>query len=104
MLKAISELERCGAQLAGLPPSAQLRFMELLDWAKTIDWADNAIDAAGLENIIAAAQRLYDTHIAPVDIPWVPQLVESTVIDPAAKLLIEHMIRGFHALIHNDHQ
>lgn len=96
----MSATDRFGEHLAASHPNAALRFKDLLDWA--IPQADAAIDAAGIDAVVAAALLLYDKYIAPADIPWVPTFVEATVIDPAAKLLLEQVIRGFHTAVHRD--
>lgn len=91
-------LAKLSARFESLPKSAPLRTAALLDWA--MDRVDDVIDETGVEQIIAIAMQLYDTYIAPIDVPWVPNLAEPVVIDEPAKWLIAQVIRGFHQPIH----
>lgn len=38
--------------------------------------------------VMAAIDKLYDTLIAPIDIPYIPELIEASVVDPALKKLV----------------
>lgn len=87
-------------RLAEMPPRAAMRLAALLDWA--IAEIDDKIDAAGVEHLVTAAYLLYDKHIAPVDVPWIPDIAEPAVIDAPAKWLIAQTIRGFHQLVHRE--
>lgn len=35
--------------------------------------------------VLVAVDKLYDALLAPIDIPYVPEMVERTVLDPALK-------------------
>lgn len=35
--------------------------------------------------VMAAVDKLYDAVLAPIDLPYIPEVVERTVIDPALK-------------------
>lgn len=37
--------------------------------------------------VLAAVDKLFDTLLAPIDIPYIPDLIERTVVDPALKKL-----------------
>jgi hypothetical protein len=50
------------------------------------------IDPDKLEEIIAAAKTAYDTYIAPIDIPGIPNIIEP-VIDALLWRTIESTIR-----------
>lgn len=80
-------------QLATAPKSAGWRFWKIIEWAKAS--IDNAIDSTGVDNIITQAHLLYDSYVAPVDVPWVPDVLEPMVIDRPAKQLLSALIRGF---------
>ena len=60
---------------------------------------DSAIDTMGEPAVIAYFQSLYDAHVAPLDIPYVPDIAEA-VIDQIAKQAIARLIRAGHAAIH----
>ena len=95
-----TSFEAESARLAVLPPRAAIRFADIIKWARK--QLDDAIDAAGVDKIIAQANVLYDKYVAPVNIPWVPDILEPTLIDAPAKQLLAAIIRGFHDLIHED--
>lgn len=44
--------------------------------------------------VLDAAGKLYDTIIAPIDIPLVPALIESTVVDPLLKSITLQALGG----------
>jgi hypothetical protein len=52
--------------------------------------------------VIDQLHRLYDRFLAPVDIPWAPELVETQLIDPWAKSLIASAVKRAHAKIHKE--
>ncbi|MGH9932134.1 MAG: hypothetical protein ACREA9_23270 [Pyrinomonadaceae bacterium] len=60
---------------------------------------DSAIDTMGEPAVIAYFQSLYDAHVVPLDIPYVPEIAEA-VIDQIAKQAIARLIRAGHAAIH----
>lgn len=91
--------EQFAGQLAAMPPDAEMRIASLVDWAMT--QVDSAIDAVGVEEVIRVALDLYKTHIVPLDIPLVPNILEPAV-DEAIKLMIAKLIRGFHQLVHRE--
>lgn len=88
------------ARLAAAPPEAETRFLGIA--AFLIDELDDAIDSIGVEPTIAEVLKLYDEFIAPVNVPWVPDILEPAVIDAPAKQLIAATIRRAHARIHKD--
>jgi hypothetical protein len=93
-----SQLSAIKAKLAASPAKAGSRFAIILTWAR--EGLDDAIDAVGVDSIIKEAQLLYDSYVAPIDIPWVPDIAEPMLIDAPAKQLLAAIIRGFHDLIH----
>lgn len=94
--------EALASRLESMPLSAPARLAALIDWAMI--QVDSAIDAAGVDNVVMIAQQLYDKYIAPIDVPWIPDPAEPAVIDLPAKWLLAQVIRGFHAIVHRDHQ
>lgn len=49
-----------------------------------------------LDDLIAAAKSAYDRQVAPLDIPWVPNLIEP-MVDQLIWQSIESMIRALHS-------
>lgn len=88
-----SNLGAIQAQLADAPKSAAPRFWQIIEWAKAR--IDDGLDAVGVENIITQANLLYDSYVAPVDVPWVPDVAEPLVIDAPAKQILAALIRSF---------
>lgn len=88
------------AHFAALPADARQIWAELIDVFMTR--VDAAIDAAGVDAVVAMALSIYDKFIAPIDVPFVPEFVEKTVFDPTAKYLLEQAIRGFHDRVHRE--
>lgn len=88
------------AQLAASPALAEFRLLDILDFLR--NHADDAIDTIGVDAAIKFAHDLYDRFVAPIDIPFVPDLLEPTVIDGPAKALIAAVIRRVHERIHRD--
>ena len=70
---------------------------ELLDPA--LEMIDKAIDLVGEDAVVAYLNALYDKHIMPLDIPWVPDTLES-VLDSLAKSGIARLVKVGHAAIH----
>lgn len=64
-----------------------------------LELIDKAIDTVGEEVVIAYLQALYDKHVAPLDIPYVPDTLE-TVVDQLAKTAIGRFVKVGHAAIH----
>lgn len=95
MSASFSEAE---SKLTSAPKVARIRFASILDWARSS--IDDAMDRAGLDNLVNQANDLYDRYVKPVDVPWVPDVMEPTLIDQPAKLILEQLIRGFHDLVH----
>lgn len=93
---------RIEQQLISIDPNAAQRLAALLDWA--MQYADSAIDAAGVENIVLVSQGLYDKYIAPIDVPWIPDPAEPVVVDFPARWFIGQVIRGFHQFVHREPQ
>jgi hypothetical protein len=90
-------LDTLSARLAASAPSAESRLIDILT-----EPLDDAIDLLGESAVIAQLHALYDQYVAPADVPWVPEVVEATVIDPLAKSLIATAVKRFHARIHKD--
>jgi hypothetical protein len=90
-------LDTLSARLAASAPSAESRLIDILT-----EPLDDAIDALGEEVVIRELQALYDKYVAPADTPWVPEIVERTVVDPMARSLIATAVKRFHARIHKD--
>lgn len=88
------------SRLAALPAHAHVRLWALLDYVR--EAIDDAVDAAGVDALVAYAHDLYDKHIAPIDVPWVPNADEPEVIDKPAKWLIAQAIHGAHNAIHTE--
>lgn len=93
-------LAQIRARLDSAPKSAGSRYAAILDWAR--EAIDDAIDSAGVEAIVSQAVGLYDLYVAPVDVPWVPDILEPSLIDLPAKQLLAVVIRGFAELVDDD--
>lgn len=61
---------------------------------------DEAIDLIGEDAVVAYLIDIYRKQVAPLDIPFVPQSVETLIIDPLAEAAIGHLVRKGHAAIH----
>jgi hypothetical protein len=88
------------ANLATAPAQAETRLLSIFGFV--IDEIDDAIDSIGVEAVIVEVLKLYDEFVAPVNVPWVPDILEPAVIDAPAKQLIAATIRRAHARIHKD--
>lgn len=88
------------AVLAASPKAAEGRLAIIV--AALVDSLDDAIDAVGVDAIIAQVNALYDTYVAPADIPWCPDVLEPTLIDMPAKQILAALIRGLHSRVHKD--
>lgn len=88
------------SHLASLPADRGMRQAAALDWG-LVQIADEAIDAIGIDNIIAAVLSAYDKYCIPLDIPFIPDNLEPA-FDDSAKFFIAATIRGFHAHIHRE--
>jgi hypothetical protein len=88
------------SSLAASPKDASLRLLDLLAFAA--DHLDDLIDSLGEDVVIANLHGLYDRFLAPVDVPWIPELVETQLIDPWAKSLIASAVKRAHARIHKE--
>lgn len=86
--------------LASSEPVAEFRLIGILDFLR--DHADDAIDAIGVDAAIAWAHGVYDTYCVPFNVPWVPDILEPTLIDLPAKKLIAAVITRVHERIHKD--
>lgn len=93
------KLEALSASLAAAPKSAELRAGIIDDFIR--EPIDDLIDSIGLEPFIAQVNMLYDQYVAPLDIPWVPNIVEPAV-DQAVKSFLGHVIRKLHDKIHTE--
>jgi hypothetical protein len=87
-------------QLAASPKDASLRLLDLLAFAA--EHLDDLIDSLGEDVVIANLHGLYDRFLAPVDVPWIPELVETSLIDPWAKSLITAAVKRAHARFHKE--
>jgi hypothetical protein len=63
---------------------------------------DEAIHLFGEDNVIKVALDLYDQHLAPLNIPFVPDSLEPVLIDTPIKVGIAHLIRTGHKAIHRE--
>jgi hypothetical protein len=88
------------AELAAAPPEAETRLLKI--FGTLIDGIDDAIDSVGVETVVAEVDRLYVEFVAPIDIPWIPNIIEPAVIDAPARQLLAAVIRRAHARIHKD--
>lgn len=93
-----NHLPGAAEELAAMPPAAELRLVALIDIVR--DRLDDAIDAVGIDETIRQANALYDLYVAPIDVPYIPEIVEVTVVDRVAKQLLEGFIRRLHERIH----
>ena len=88
-----SSLAGIQAQLSESPKFAAPRFWQIIEWAKAR--VDDGLDSVGVENVVERANLLYDSYVAPVDIPWVPDALEPAMIDAPAKQILAALIRAF---------
>lgn len=95
-----SPLADIQARLAALPRRAGVRFLAIIEWAK--GGLDDAIDMVGIDEVVKQAHLLYDQFVAPIDVPWIPAVLEPTLIDAPAKQILESIIRNLHDAIHED--
>jgi len=94
--KSYSEFQ---AEVRDMPVSAGPRLVAILDYIR--ETLDGVTDEIGIEAVIAQFNELYDTFVAPVDIPFVPNLVEP-LVDAQIKKVLAQLIRGFHDMIHKN--
>lgn len=81
----------CAAMEAS-PKSAGSRYLKLIDLLRSnVEGLRAAFPTE--DECVAWAVGVYDTYIAPQDIPWVPQWVEDQ-IDKAARTTIEGIVRS----------
>lgn len=84
------------AHLASLPPEAETRFASLIVFAcQEVHALTDQF--GGIDAFVAWEKQLYDQYIAPVDVPWVPNVMEPAVIDMPAKMLLESLTRRAYA-------
>jgi hypothetical protein len=80
------------AHLASLPPEAETRLAALITFvcqeAHTL-----ADQMGGIDAFVAYEAKLYDTYVAPVDVPWVPDMLEPVLIDVPVKKVLEAITR-----------
>jgi hypothetical protein len=57
--------------------------------------AVDSIHDAAVKGIVGG---IYDTYIAPIDLPGVPNLVESTVVDPILRRLLMSVLDSVYAM------
>lgn len=65
-------------EIFAVTPQLVARAQVIMAEAQTFTEEDEAY-------ILAAADVLYDKHITPLDVPWVPENIEDTVVDPLFK-------------------
>lgn len=59
--------------------------------------AASTLPASGADKkaaVLAAVEKLYDEVLAPLDIPYIPNVIESTIVDPALKKLAVEFAGG----------
>lgn len=96
--RCLSELE---GKLAASPKFAETRLLFLFDELREV-LDDLVHGVGGIEPAIVEVHKLYDLYIAPVDVPWVPNILEPALIDAPAKTLIGAIMRRLHERIHNE--
>lgn len=52
----------------------------------------------GLDAVKTLVASIYDQYIAPIDIPGVPNLVESTVVDPLLRVVVLKAVDAVYAM------
>ena len=87
-------------ELASAPKETGWRFFAILTWAKAR--IDDGIDAVGVEALKAQALLLYESHIAPIDFPGIPEVIEKMVVDKYLKMLLLSAIDGFAKYVDDD--
>lgn len=73
-------------------------FVLFADAGERLVNAASKLDIAGADKkaaVLAALGKFYDEIIAPLDIPSVPNIVESTVVDPAIRMVFMGMAGYF---------
>lgn len=73
-------------------------FILFADAGERLVNAASLLTAAGADKkaaVIAALGKFYDEVIAPLDIPSIPNIVESTVVDPAIRMVFMGMASYF---------
>jgi hypothetical protein len=95
-----SSLPAIRARLESAPKKAGSRFAIIVDWARKA--IDDGIDAVGVEELVSRAVALYDAYVQPIDVPWVPDILEPTLIDLPAKQILAVLIRGLAEMVDDD--
>jgi hypothetical protein len=89
------------SRLAAAGPFAETRLLAILDFIR--EPIDDVIHGmGGVEPFIVMVNGLYDTHVAPIDFPWVPNILEPALIDGPAKQIIAATIRRLHDRVHTE--
>jgi hypothetical protein len=84
------------AHLAALPPEAETRFAAMLVFAcqQVHTLADQM---GGIDAFVLWEKQLYDVYVVPIDVPWIPNVLEPAIIDAPAKQIIEAATRRAYA-------
>jgi len=89
------------SQLAASPAFAETRLLSIFEFLA--DELDDVIHGmGGVEPVIVEVHKLYDAYVAPIDVPWIPSILEPTLIDMPAKQILAATIRRLHDRIHKD--
>lgn len=56
----------------------------------------------GVEAVKKLVGQLYDTYVAPIDLPYIPNLVEDLVVDPALRKLCVAAVDAVHEHVHGE--
>jgi len=89
-----------GNELDSMPALAELRIAGLIDLVR--DQLDDLIDSVGVEEVIRQVHTLYDVYVAPVNVPFVPDILEPSLIDAPIKQVLAGLIRRLHERIHDE--
>lgn len=70
------------------------KFRAMLEAIGVINHLDPAkIDAlGGRDEVKRLIGEAYDTWIAPIDLPWVPAIIETTVVDPFLRSMLLRIV------------
>lgn len=86
-------------QLGAMPAVAGERMLAILDFFRS--QADLLItNLGGVDAVITEANVLYDQYVAPIDVPWVPDIAEPMLIDTPAKQIMAALLRAVYARVH----
>lgn len=79
---------------------------EMRKWApgKLIDWITDKVtdllasvdmDEASLEEVLENAKAIYDEFVAPIDLPYIPNLVVEPYVDDRIWDVIEFLLKHY---------